>query len=138
MPHAASAGDTSLHSGKEFEIESMDPPAIPFNAASAISYFTFIPAVALLLIPRYKENADVRFHAWQSILLFITASATDIVMGGIALLTIFMGTTMQAYSFRMLFLFWLVLWAACVIVAFKGKRLKLPIIGGIAERLSLK
>jgi uncharacterized membrane protein len=138
MPHAASAGDTPLNRGNEFEIDIMDQPVIPFNAASAISYFTFIPAVALLLIPRYKESANVRFHAWQSILLFIAASATDIVLGGIALLTIFLGTTAQAYSFRMLFLFWLILWAACVIVAFKGKRFKLPIIGGIAEKLSLK
>jgi uncharacterized membrane protein len=138
MPHAASAADTPLDRGKEFEIDTMEQPVIPFNAASAISYFTFIPAVALLLIPRYKESANVRFHAWQSILLFIAASATDIVLGGIALLTISLGTTAQAYSFRMLFLFWLVLWTACVVVASKGKRLKLPIIGGIAEKLSLK
>jgi uncharacterized membrane protein len=31
-----------------------------------------------------------------------------------------------------------VLWLACVIKAMNGKRLKLPIIGGIAEKLSLK
>ena len=130
MSHAVSAG--------EFEMKVMDRAATTHNAASAISYFTFLPAVALLLIPRYKESANVRFHAWQSILLFIVASGADIVLGSIALLTASLGTTAQAYSFRLLFLFWLVVWAACVITAFRGKRLKLPIIGRIAEKLSLK
>ena len=71
----------------------MDKPGISFNAASAISYFTFIPAVAFLLIPPYKDSPCVRFHAWQSILLSMVAFAVDIVLGAIALLTIFLGNT---------------------------------------------
>jgi uncharacterized membrane protein len=130
MSHAASAG--------EFEMKVMDRAAISHSVACAISYFTFLPAIALLLFPRYKESANVRFHAWQSILLFIVASGADIVLGSIALLTVFLGSTAQAYSVRLLFLFWLVVWAACVITAFRGRRLKLPIIGRIAEKLSLK
>lgn len=116
----------------------MDKPAISYNAAGAISYFTFIPAAAFLLIPPYKNSQCVRFHAWQSILLSMVAFAVDIVLGAVALLTIFLGTVALAYTLRLLFLFWLVLWLACVIKAWTGKRLKLPIIGGIAEKLSLK
>jgi len=113
-------------------------PAISYNAASAISYFTFIPAAVFLLIPPYKESQCVRFHAWQSIFLCMLAFAVDIVLGAIALLTLFLGTSALAYTLRLLSLFWLVLWLACVIRAMNGKRLKLPIIGGIAEKLSLK
>lgn len=108
------------------------------NAASAISYLTFIPAILFLLIPPYKDSPCVRFHAWQSILLCIVAFAVDIVLGAIALLTLFLGTSALAYTLRLLSLFWLVLWLACVIKAMNGKRLKLPIIGGVAEKLSLK
>ena len=116
----------------------MDKPAISYNAASAISYFTFIPAIALLLIPPYKDSQCVRFHAWQSILLNMVAFAVEIVLGAVALLTIFIGTVALAYTLRLLSLFWLVLWLACVIKAMNGKRLKLPLVGGIAEKFSLK
>ena len=115
-----------------------DKPAISHNAASAIAYVTFIPAVVFLLLRPYKESPCVRFHAWQSILLCMVAFAVDIVLGAVALLTIFLGTTTLAYTLRLAFLFWFVLWLACVIRAMTGKRLKLPIIGGIAEKLSLK
>lgn len=108
------------------------------KAASAISYFTFIPAVAFLLIKPYKDSQCVRFHAWQSILLCIVAFAADIVIGTIALLTLFLGTVALAYTLRLLSLFWVVLWLACVAQAWQGKRLKLPVIGSIAEKLSMK
>jgi uncharacterized membrane protein len=86
----------------------------------------------------YKDSPCVRFHAWQSILFSMVAFAVDIVLGAIALLTLLLGTVALAYTLRLLFLFWVVLWLACVIKAMNGKRLKLPIIGGIAEKLSLK
>lgn len=112
--------------------------AISYNAAGAISYFTFIPAVVFLLVPPYKESQCVRFHAWQSILLCMVAFAVDIVLGAIALLTLFLGTIAIAYTLQVLAVFWLVLWFACVIRAMRGKRLKLPVIGSIAEKLSMK
>jgi uncharacterized membrane protein len=68
----------------------------------------------------------------------MVAFAVEIVLGAIALLTIFIGTVALAYTLRLLSLFWLVLWLACVIKAMNGKRLKLPLIGGIAEKFSLK
>jgi len=108
------------------------------KAAGAISYFTFIPAIVFLLMKPYKDSPCVRFHAWQSVLLCIVAFAVDIVLGSIALLTLFLATSALAYTLRLLSLFWLVLWLACVIQALNGKRLKLPLIGTIAEKLSMK
>src|SRR5579859_336800 len=100
-------------------------PAISENAASAIAYFTFIPAAVFLLMRPYKESPCVRFHAWQSILLCMVAFGVDIVLGGIALLTLFLGTSTLAYVLRLVMLVWLVLWLGCVIRALNGKRLKL-------------
>jgi uncharacterized membrane protein len=108
------------------------------KAAGAISYFTFLPAVVFLLAKPYKDSQFVRFHAWQSILLCIVAFAADIVLGAIALLTLFLGTVALAYTLRLFSLFWLVIWLLCVFKAYQGKRLKLPLIGAIAEKLSLK
>ena len=108
------------------------------NAAGAISYFTFLPAIAFLLLPSYKSSAYIRFHAWQSVLLCITAFVFDIVLGSIALLTLFLGTVALAYTFRVMSLLWLVLWLVCVIQAANGKRFRIPILGSIAEKLSMK
>lgn len=108
------------------------------NAAGAISYFTFLPAFLFLLVAPYKENPYVRFHAWQSVLLDITAFVVEIIFGAIALLTIFLGSMTLVYSLRMISVLWLVLWLVCVIKAMNGKRFKIPVLGNIAEKLSMK
>lgn len=108
------------------------------NAAGAISYFTFIPAFIFLLVAPYKNSAYVRFHAWQSVLLDITAFVIEIIFGAIALLTMFLGALALAYAMRVISVVWLVLWLACVIQAMNGKRFKIPLLGNIAEKLSMK
>jgi uncharacterized membrane protein len=108
------------------------------NAASAISYITFFPAIAFLLLPSYKSSAYIRFHAWQSVLLCFTTFLVDIVLGSIALLTLFLGTVTLAYTFRVLSLLWLVLWVVCVVKAATGKRFRIPLLGSIAEKLAMK
>lgn len=108
------------------------------NAAGAISYFTFLPAFFFLLVAPYKENPYVSFHAWQSVLLDITAFVVEIIFGAIALLTIFLGNMTLVYSLRVISVLWLVLWLVCVIKAMNGKRFKIPVLGNIAEKLSMK
>jgi uncharacterized membrane protein len=108
------------------------------NAASAIAYFTFFPAIVFLLVTPYKDSPYVRFHAWQSVLLDIAAFLVEIVIGSVALLTLFLGSVALVYSLRLLSLLWLVLWLACVIQAMNGKRFKIPVLGSIAEKLSMK
>ncbi len=108
------------------------------NAAGAISYFTFLPAIVFLLLPPYKDSSYVRFHAWQSVLLSIAASVVDIILGTIALLTLFLGTVALAYTFRVISLLWLILWLVCVIQAMNGKRFRIPLLGSIAEKLAMK
>jgi uncharacterized membrane protein len=108
------------------------------NAAGAISYFTFFPAIAFLLLPAYKDRYYVRFHAWQSVLLCISAFVVEIILGAVALLTLFLGSIVLTYSLRFLSLLWLVLWLVCVIQAMNGKRFHIPLLGRIAEKLVMK
>jgi uncharacterized membrane protein len=108
------------------------------NAAGAIAYFTFFPAIVFLLVAPYKESPYVRFHAWQSVLLDIAAFLVEILFGAIALLTLFLGSLALIYTLRVLSLLWLVLWLTCVIQAMNGKRFRIPILGNIAEKLSMK
>ncbi|MGC1421404.1 MAG: DUF4870 domain-containing protein [Terracidiphilus sp.] len=113
-------------------------PGISENAAGAISYFTFLPAIVFLLIPPYKDSSYVRFHAWQSVLFTIAVFVVDIILGMIALLTLFLGTVSLAYTFRIISLIWLVLWLLCVFRAMNGKQFRIPLLGTIAQKLAMK
>ena len=103
-----------------------------------MSYFTFIPAIIFLLLPSYKSSDYIRFHAWQSVLLCVTAFLVDIVLGSLALLTLFLGTVTLAYMLRIFSLLWLLLWLVCVVQAARGKRFRIPFLGSIAEKLAMK
>ena len=46
------------------------------NAAGAISYLTFVPAIVFLVLAPYNANPYVRLHAWQSIFLNVAAFVT--------------------------------------------------------------
>lgn len=108
------------------------------NAVGAISYFTFLPAAFFLLVSPYKNSSYVRFHGWQSLLLFMTAFVVEIVIGGIALLTLFLKAVMLIYTLRAVSVLWIALWLVCVIQAMNGKKFKIPVLGNIAEKLALK
>lgn len=108
------------------------------NAAGTIAYFTFIPAIVLLLVSPYKDSNSIRFHAWQSVLLSITAFLSEIVFGIVAFLFIFTNRPTPIFVWRILWVIWLVIWLACVLRALNGRRFKIPLLGNIAEKLSMK
>ncbi len=115
---------TSTHSG------------LSDNAAGAIAYITFVPALVFLFLPPYNASPYVRFHAWQSILLNVTAFLVNTVLSTLAMLALFTGP-FGVYTFlRVIWVVWMLLWVVCVVQAVNGKRFKLPLIGNIAEKLA--
>ena len=62
------------------------PTGLSDNAAGALAYITIVPAIVFLVMPPYNSSSYVRFHAWQSILLNVSA----IVLGiAFSFLTVF-------------------------------------------------
>jgi uncharacterized membrane protein len=104
------------------------------NASAAISYITFVPAVVFLLMPPYNASPYVRFHCWQSIFLDITAFVISLVVGIILGMTIFFAPFAFLVLSRLIWLAWILTWILCVVNAVNGKRFKLPLIGGLAEK----
>jgi uncharacterized membrane protein len=104
------------------------------NAAGAIAYITFLPAVAFLILVPYKKSPFVRFHAWQSVylnfLLLVVSYALDSVLSYCGKSELFYAVP----TILLIVLFWLLVWAFCAIKAINGKRFKLPILGALAER----
>ena len=104
--------------------------------AAALAYLAG-PFSGLILLMAERTNRFVRFHAWQAI----------IGLGGLGLLAVgfllsaFLGLFLSPAMFTTLYmlagataLVWLIVWALCLVKAFGGSALKLPLAGRYAER----
>ena len=106
------------------------------NAAAAISYITFIPAVIFLVMEPYNRDRFVRFHAWQCIALTIVAVGIGIlfaVLGVIGFHLLWWMFMLIRLAIRLiLFVFWLI----ALIKASQGQWYKIPIVGDLAVSLA--
>jgi uncharacterized membrane protein len=106
------------------------PPAE--RAAAAVAYLTFVPAAVILFLPVFRGNRFVRFHAWQSILLwgaFFVLTLAALLLSNVAAAMFFLLFGILA-SLAMLFL-----WIVLSLKAWEGERFELPLFGTLAERL---
>ncbi len=106
------------------------PPAD--RAAAAVAYLTFIAGAVILFLPAFRNNRFVRFHAWQSVLLWgvffvLTVSAVFLSNVGAPVLFLLLGILA---SLAMLFL-----WIVLSLKAWEGERFELPLFGELAARL---
>jgi uncharacterized membrane protein len=101
------------------------------NGAGALAYITFIPAVIFLAIPPYNKSSYVRFHAWQSIFLAVGWVAFFIVLAILSRIPLFGLIIFPLMLVVDLGMF--ILWIVVVLKALNGQRIKLPIIGALAE-----
>ena len=93
------------------------------NVRGAMCYtLGFVTGVIFLLFDR---SPFVRFHAMQSILTFSTITALEIILPILPA-----GLILS----RLIFGFSFIIWAFCIIKAFRGDYFKLPIFGDIAEQ----
>jgi len=93
------------------------------TAAGALAYVTIIPAIIFLVMAPYNTKPFVRFHAFQSIGLFIAWMCACAVIW-VPLLGWALGLAI------------LVCWVLCILKASQGSRLKLPIISDFAAKQS--
>ena len=96
------------------------------NAAGAIAYITFIPAILFLAMEPYNRSSFVRFHSWQSIFFGIAVIAVNLVLGIIPVIGWIIAPILS--------LGFLIVWIIVLMKASKGERYKLPFIGNLAEQ----
>lgn len=75
------------------------------------------------------ENKIVRFHALQSLFVFLFLN----LLMGVAMLIPFVG---WFFLLPQLFLGYIVLWIFLVVNAYQGRKIYLPFFGGLAEKYS--
>ena len=110
-----------------------NPTGLSDNAAGGLAYITIIPAIVFLIIAPFKSSSYVRFHAWQSIFFFVAWAVVDILVGLVHNLvpsTVFLTLTVL----QLVGLAFFVVLVIVFVSVFNGKRIQLPIIGGLAEK----
>ncbi len=106
----------------------LQAPGLTENVASALCYlFGLITGIIFLVLAPYNQNKTIRFHAFQSI------------FGHIALLVIafLLVVVTHGFGFALLPLYWLLcflLWLYMMYTAYTNKKVKLPVIGDLAEK----
>jgi uncharacterized membrane protein len=103
------------------------------NAAGGLAYITIIPAIVFLVVAPFKNSSFVRFHAWQSIFFYIAWAVVHILVGIVQnLVPTVLFLTLSLWQFVDLAFF--VILVIVFVQAFNGKRIMLPIVGGLAEK----
>lgn len=96
------------------------------NAAAAIAYITFIPAILFLVMEPYNHIKFVRFHAWQCLGLTVASVVAHL----IAVMIPGVGWMLSPF----ISLAFLAVWIITILKASKGEWFKLPLIGDFAEK----
>ena len=111
------------------------------NAAAALSYIPivgWIPAIVVLASQRFRDNREVRFHAFQGLYLFVVWLIVDWVISPVRHFVpfphpgghLFMAGTLEGILKLAIF----VLWIFMLIKTAHGQTHKLPLLGELAER----
>ena len=95
------------------------------NVASLLCYLlTWVTGIIFLIIE--KENKVVRFHAVQSIAVFVPINILQIIFSFIPIL----GWIINI----LLWILEVILWIVLMMNAYRGKMIKIPIAGNFAEK----
>lgn len=114
------------------------PPAAPAaasglneNVASALCYlFGLVTGIIFLLIAPYNQNKTVRFHAFQSIFMHVGI----IILWILYTMTSFLTHGIGFLLFPLFSLLVIALWLYMMYTAYNGKKVKLPVVGDLAEK----
>jgi uncharacterized membrane protein len=101
------------------------------NIAAALAY---IPIVAIVFLVIEKGSRLVKFHAVQSLGLFVGWIVMWIALSILAMIPVLGWGTLLLWPLIAIGFF--VVWIIAVIKAFKGEWWKLPVIGDMAEQQS--
>lgn len=98
------------------------------NIEAALSYFLgFLTGILFFVLE--KESKFVKFHAMQSIAVFIALFVINMFLGIILGITV-VGLMLLPLIYLLEFILWIVL----MYKAYKGEKFKLPVVGDFAEK----
>ena len=106
----------------------MQAPGLTENVASALCYlFGLVTGIIFLVLAPYNQNKTIRFHAFQSIFAHVA----------LIVLWILLIIITHGFSFALFPLFSLLallLWLYMMYSAYNNRKVKLPLVGDLAEK----
>ncbi len=95
------------------------------NLAGALAYVTIIPAILFLVLEPYNKKRFIRFHAFQSIFVFVAWMIIGIGLSFIGFVPMLWNIVHLALVVSLVIL---------ALKAYQGQMFKVPVIGDIAEQ----
>ena len=130
-PMGAAGSGPGPTPGSGYQSPSLNAAGLTDNVAGALCYLVgFITGVIFLVLAPYNQNRFVRFHAFQSILFFVAWIVVNIAIGMMAVVT----HGLLALLWPLVHLGFFFLWLYMMYTAFNNKKIKLPVIGDLAEK----
>jgi uncharacterized membrane protein len=118
------------------------PPASPIapaqtamtdNLAAALCYLAgILTGILFLVLEPYNRNKTIRFHAFQSIFLFVAWIAISIVISMVMIPL--GGLHLGALLYDLVGLGFFIVWLMLMYKAYNNEKWVLPIIGPLAEK----
>lgn len=106
------------------------------NIASLLCYICSpITGIVFLLIE--KENKDVKFHAWQSLVFGIAYIAVVILLEILAAIMGLLASVLGiiiGFFIPLVMLAAFIIWIVCLVKAYQGDRWRIPVIGDFAAK----
>jgi uncharacterized membrane protein len=135
----AAPADTTSH-GRALPSNAPSSTGLDPDLAAALAYLAG-PFSGVLILLVERANGFVRFHAWQSILglggIGMLSAATLVLSFATLLISPFVFTVMYRFS-EIVAILWVVVWAICLVKAFRGSRWEMPLVGRYAARLATR
>jgi uncharacterized membrane protein len=106
------------------------------NIASLLCYICS-PITGIIFILIEKENSDVRFHAWQSLVFGVVyialIIALEILAGILGMIASVLGIIV-GFFIPILMLAAFIIWIVCLVKAYQGERWRIPVLGDFAAK----
>src|SRR6266851_5490046 len=135
---AAPAGETGGTAPSPPPPAPLAAPGLDHNVACALCYLLgVVTGVLFLVLDPYKNDKTIRFHAFQSIFLWVAAVAASIavsIIAGILGSISFIGFwSISRLLSNVVWLGFLVVWVMAMYKAYNRERWVIPVIGPLAE-----
>lgn len=107
------------------------------NVASLLCYICS-PITGIIFLLIEKENNDVKFHAWQSLVFGVAYIAVVIMLEILAailgMIASVLGIIIIGFFIPIIMLAAFILWIVCLVKAYQGERWRIPVIGDFAAK----
>ena len=139
MPNSAAFCPGCGHSMQTQPVARQKLGVLRENLLGGLAYFTFLPALAFLMLDPYRKSSFLRYHSVQCLLFWLVSMVATVLVRFLVWLLLFVPVVGPLFALLLVTiaaLAALFTWIILLVKAFQGERFRLPVIGDRAEHYS--